>query len=171
MRADNWRWGAAVVILLISAGCRAPFARHEDRKYEPPPRNRQGSPDILYNRLGGEKGIRAVVDGLVARALTDPKVNFTRAGTPRPWPSSAQNIVTLKEHLVQYLSGATGGPQRYEGRDLLLVHQGMGISGRQFDAFAADLKATLDDLHVASREREDLLEIIAPTRSAIVEKP
>src|SRR5262245_22064634 len=37
----------------------------------------------LYERLGGEDAIKAVVDDVVARAAEDPKVNFTRKGTPK----------------------------------------------------------------------------------------
>src|SRR4051812_25089248 len=39
----------------------------------------------LYERLGGEKTIRAIVDDFVARVAADPKVNFPRDGHPNHW--------------------------------------------------------------------------------------
>src|SRR5882724_10724028 len=37
----------------------------------------------LYDRLGGEKGIIAIVDDFVTRALADPRVNWERKGVKR----------------------------------------------------------------------------------------
>src|SRR5438552_1766351 len=34
----------------------------------------------LYDRLGGEKGMTAIVDDFVARVMADPRVNFERKG-------------------------------------------------------------------------------------------
>src|SRR5687767_7359672 len=39
----------------------------------------------LYERLGGEAAIVAVVDDVVARSAANPAINFTRRGTPRDW--------------------------------------------------------------------------------------
>src|SRR5256885_8511769 len=37
----------------------------------------------LYERLGSDKGIQAVVDDFVPRAMADPRVNFERKGVTR----------------------------------------------------------------------------------------
>jgi hemoglobin len=121
----------------------------------------------LYDRLGGETLIKAVVDDVVARALADPKVNFTRKGTTREWKATPDNIARLKTHLVQLIAAASGGPQKYEGRNMQAVHKGMKITGAEFDAFAADLEASLDRLKVPPRERDKLLKIIAAMRKDI----
>jgi len=162
------------LIMMISmvngAGCRAPFMRHADRKYQAPARNEAGSGEVLYQRLGGEKGVGRIVDGWVARAGVDAKVNFTRAGTGRGWQATSENMARLKKHLVQYVSGASGGPTKFEGRDLLRVHEGMGIREEEFEAFVADLEKTMEELGVGAREREDLIRVLEPVRSLIVEK-
>jgi hemoglobin len=127
----------------------------------------------LYDRLGGETAIRSVVDDFVARAAADEKVNFTRKGIAagREWHATPENVQKLKDRLVQFLCVATGGPQRYEGQDMRTVHKGMKITDAEFDAIAADLKASLDAHKVPSREQNELLDIASSTRGVIVETP
>ena len=123
----------------------------------------------LYQRIGGEATIVKVVDDLIARAIADPNVDFTRQGTTRPWQPTPENLAQLKKRLVQFLGTATGGPQRYEGEDLRTAHRGMRITSPQFRAFARDLAASLDAAGVKEKERKELLEIIDSARGAIVE--
>lgn len=124
----------------------------------------------LYERLGGEAAIKAVVDDFVARAAGNPKVNFTRKGTPVEWDATPENVEKLKKHLVQLIGMVTGGPQKYEGRSMKAAHQGMRITNAEFDALAGDLKATLDKFNVPKQEQQELFKIIGSTRDDIVEK-
>lgn len=124
----------------------------------------------LYERLGGEPALRAVVDDFVARGAANPKVNFTRAGKPNEWEATPQNVQTLKQRLVEFIGSATGGPQVYHGKDMVTVHTGMQITDAEFDALAADLKASLDKFDVPPGEQQELLTIVEGTRSAIVGK-
>lgn len=124
----------------------------------------------LYERLGGEAAITAVVDDFVGRAAADPAVHFTRKGTPKEWDATPENVATLKKHLTQFICSATGGPQIYEGKDLKATHEGMGISESEFGAIAADLKTSLNTFNVPQKEQDDLLTIVGTTQGSIVEK-
>jgi hemoglobin len=124
----------------------------------------------LYERLGGEPAIRAVVDDLVARLAADPKVNVTRKGTPKEWNPTPENVAKLKKGFVDLLGMVTGGPQKYTGKSMKEVHAGMEITQAEFDAAAADLKATLDKLKVPAKEQDEVMKIIASTAPDIVEK-
>jgi hemoglobin len=124
----------------------------------------------LYERLGGEAAITAVVDEFVARASTNPKVNFTRKGTPAEWSATPDNVAKLKKRLVQFIGGVTGGPQKYEGKDMRTVHAGMGITEAEFSAAAADLAGALDKYRVPEKEKDELMVIVGATRAAIVTK-
>lgn len=124
----------------------------------------------LWERLGGEPAVTAVIDDFVARAAGNPKVNFTRKGTPQEWEATPQSVARLKKRLVQLVSVVSGGPLKYEGRDMKAAHQGMKITGAEFDALAGDLKATLEKLKVPAAEQNELLTIIASTRKDIVEE-
>ena len=123
----------------------------------------------LYERLGGEPAIRAVIDDLVARLSANPKVNVTRKGTPKEWKPTPENVAKLKKHFVDFVAVATGGPQSYTGRNMKELHAGMQITQAEFDAAAADLKATLDKLKVPAREQEELMRIVGSTAPDIVE--
>jgi len=124
----------------------------------------------LYDRLGGENAIRAVIDDFVARAAADPKVNFTRKGTAAEWKATPEAVDHLKKMLVDLTVQATGGPQRYKGKDLKESHRDMRITQDEFDASVADLKASLEKFNVGSREQEELLAIVKSKAGDIVEK-
>ena len=125
----------------------------------------------LYERLGAEKGITRIVDEWISRSLNDPRVNFPRKGTVMRWTPADSNIARLKLGFVQFLSAASGGPQKYEGRDMQSFHHGMQISGGEFDAMKKNLKETLKMLKVKEKEQNDLLKIIESVRKDIVEVP
>jgi hemoglobin len=114
----------------------------------------------LYERLGGIGAITAVVDDFVARCAADNRINGKFART---------DIARLKANLVDQVCEATGGPCTYTGRDMRTTHDGMGVTGGEFEALVADLVATLDKFGVGEAEKAELLGALAPMRSDIVE--
>ncbi len=125
----------------------------------------------LFERLGGTEGIKGVVDDFVNRAASDPAVNFTREGTDKKWDAAPENVTLLKTRLTQFISVATGNPDGvYEGKDMKTAHEGMKITNAQFDALAADLKASMEKLGVPAVEQQELLDIVGTTRGQIVEE-
>ena len=134
----------------------------------------------LFERLGGEKGITAIVDDFTPRVLQDPRVNwprkdvksafsfFSKSGKSIPWDATEGNVANLKKHLVQFLVLATGGPVHYDGKEIKQAHAGMKIGNPEFEAALGDLKASLDRLKVPNKEQKELLSIIESTRPQIV---
>jgi hemoglobin len=130
----------------------------------------------LYDRLGGEKGITALVDDFLPRALQDPRVNWARNGVKsgvfrrkkNAWTATDESITLLKKHMVQFIALATGGPAQYDGKEMKTSHDGMQITNPEFDAVIGDLKATLDKLQVPNKEQKEFLAIIESTRPLIV---
>jgi hemoglobin len=120
----------------------------------------------LYDRIGGEKALTAVVDDFVARAAANPKVNFLRNGA---FAASSAFVSQLKGHLVAFLGQAFGGPQKYAGRSMKEAHKGMRITQAEFDALAGDLKATLEKHKVGKAEMDEIMKIAASTAGDIVE--
>ena len=125
----------------------------------------------LYERLGGEKGIAKIVDEWMGRSLNNPRVNFARRGTENRWTPADSNIARVKEGLVQFISEASRGPVKYERREMKSAHQGMAISGGEFDAMKKDLKETLKMMKVGEKEQKELFKIIESVRKDIVEVP
>jgi hemoglobin len=133
----------------------------------------------LYDRLGGEVGIRLIIEDFVPRVTDDPRVNWDRLGVKRggfsihhnqseAWDSSADHLKTLKTHLEQFLALATGGPSNYQGKEMKSTHANMHITNPEFDAVLGDLKATLDKLQIANQEQKELLAVVETTRDQIV---
>jgi hemoglobin len=77
----------------------------------------------------------------------------------------------LKKHLVDMIGAASGGPQKYTGRDMKTAHAGMKITDAEFDALAADLIESLNKFKVPEAEQKELLGVVGSTRKDIVETP
>jgi hemoglobin len=132
----------------------------------------------LFDRMGGEKGLTALVDDFTPRLLEDPRVNWTRSGETShglfkrtksdTWAATPDNVATLKKHFVQFLALATGGPVQYEGKEMKSAHANMHISNPEFEAAVGDIKASLDKLRVPNKEQKEFLAIIESTRPLIV---
>jgi len=133
----------------------------------------------LFERLGGQDGIVAIVDDFTQRVLQDPRVNWQRKGVHQggfsihrgksvTWHDSPENVARLKKHLVQFVVLATGGPAHYNGKEIESTHAGMHIANPEFDAALGDLKASLDKLKIPNKEQKELLSIVETTRPLIV---
>lgn len=139
--------------------------------------NKAEGKQALFDRLGGEPGISNIVADFLPRAMQDPRVNWSRKGVTSggllrrnsaAWNASPANLARVQKHIAQFLSLASGGPARYEGKDMKAAHEGMKISNAEFDAVIGDLKATLDRQQIPNREQKELLAIIESTRPQIV---
>ena len=64
----------------------------------------------------------------------------------------------------------SGGPCKYMGKDMKSAHAGMGISGGDFTALVEDLVGALDKFKVGDKEKNELLGVLGPMKSDIVEK-
>jgi hemoglobin len=119
----------------------------------------------LWDRLGGEKAVRAVVHDFVLAAAKDPKVDFTRGGA---FPLDEKGVAMLEQRLVELISAVSGGPLKYSGRDMKAAHKGMNITDAEFNALAGHLVAVLRSYRVPQPEIDELVGIVASTRKDIV---
>jgi hemoglobin len=113
----------------------------------------------LYQRLGGQDAITAVVDDAVDRIAADPRINRRFSGT---------GIPHLKARLVELLCLRSGGPCVYTGRDMASAHEGMNIRDDEFDALAQDVARSLDKFQVPAPEKDELMRILGQMRNAVV---
>ena len=115
----------------------------------------------LYDRLGGKGAIAAVVDTFVGNVGGDARINGFFGST---------DLTKLKMHLVNQICEASGGPCKYTGRTMKQTHAGMGVHDAAFGALVEDLVAALDHHKVGKPEKDELLGVLGPMRSDIVEK-
>ncbi len=113
----------------------------------------------LYDRLGGQPAITAVVDDFVGNVAGDGRINGFFART---------DIARLKRLLVEQICQATGGPCTYTGRDMVTAHKGMNITDAQFNALVEDLVKSLDKFKVPEKEKGELLGALGGLKPQIV---
>ena len=147
---------AALVAALVAGATQSSFAGQKEKS------NVAAKGKSLYDRLGGKTAITAVVDEFVGNVAADVRINKFFATT---------NIPNLKMHLVNQICQASGGPCKYTGRTMKETHQGMGVSGADFGALVEDLVKALDKFKVPEKEKGELLGVLGPMKTDIVEKP
>lgn len=108
----------------------------------------------LWDRLGGEKNVKLIVHDLLAAAIKDPKVNFSRGGKYKP---GDKLVARIEEHMVELFSEFVRGPLEYTGRNVIKTHTGMNITGAEFDAFLGHLVNALKKNNVADSDAAELL--------------
>jgi hemoglobin len=120
---------------------------------------------VMWNRLGGEKNVRAVVHDFITSAAADPKVDLTRGGK---FPVNEETQPKLEQSLVEYISSLTGGPLQYKGKDMKAAHAEMGITDEQFAALAEHFVAALKKHKVPAADVDAITAALAATKKEIV---
>src|SRR5437867_1963729 len=72
----------------------------------------------LYQRLGGYDAIAAVTDDFIGRLATNKQLARFFAG------HSKDSLGRIRQHVVEQICAAAGGPCLYTGRDMKTSHQG-----------------------------------------------
>jgi len=146
---------SVLYFVLLSFAAVAPFAATA-----PPAAAQQQK--TLYQRLGGYDAIAAVTDDFVGRLATDPQLKRFFGGL------SVDSQKKLRQHVVDFLCSATGGPCLYTGRDMRTAHTGLGITEADWNASVVHLTATLDKFKVPEKEKGEVLGAIGGLKGDIV---
>ena len=119
----------------------------------------------LYERLGKEVGIKKVVDDFVVAVVAN---DHYRPQHKKHFMEG--DVAGLKKKLVEQIGEATGGPQKYTGKNMKDAHKGLEITDGDFDALVASLKKSLDENKVGTKEQDELFALLGPMRKDVVEK-
>jgi len=114
----------------------------------------------LYERLGGINAITAVVENFRDRVAGDTRINQKFAQT---------DLGRLRKMLIDQVCEAAGGPCRYTGRSMKDAHKGMKVTSGEFDALVQDLVASLNQFKVGKKEQDEVLGVLGPLKTDIVE--
>lgn len=125
----------------------------------------QAGKTTLYQRLGGYDALAAVSDDFLDRLGKSKQLSRFVVGL------SVDSKKKLRQHLVDFLCNATGGPCLYLGRDMKTVHTGLGITESDWKEGVNALVATLDKFKVPAAEKSDVLGAVGGLKKDIVEKP
>lgn len=122
----------------------------------------------LYDRLGGLYNIATVVDDLIDKVMTDPRLNAN------PRVDEAHHRVSpagFKYYVTELVCQTSGGPQQYSGRSMGDSHRHLMITDQEWQAFMDDVQQTLDKFAVPQPEQEELKTIVEGTKESIVVRP
>lgn len=118
----------------------------------------------LYERLGGYDALAAVTDDFAGRLITDKKLGKFFVGL------SDDSTKRLRQHVIDFLCLATGGPCAYNGRDMKTVHTGLEITEEEWNISVKHLTDTLNKFKVPEKEKMEVLTAVGGLKKDIVEK-
>lgn len=105
----------------------------------------------LYQRLGSEEGITAIVEDVLDRHAVNPLL------APR---FSGKDLTRSKQMATQFFCMGAGGPQKYEGRDMRNAHAGMNINEQELVAAMDDFVAAMQGRGVGATEINEVVAIL-----------
>ncbi len=113
----------------------------------------------LYERLGGEPGIRQIVNDVLDKNSSNPLIGYHFRNT---------DMNKLKQLVFEFFSMGTGGPHTYTGRDMRTTHTGMNINEEEWVSATDDTIWALDTNGIGEKEKNEVLAIVDSLKGEIV---
>ncbi|PCK07548.1 MAG: group 1 truncated hemoglobin [Alteromonadaceae bacterium] len=115
--------------------------------------------ESLFVRLGGNEGIKNIVNDLVDLHAGNKTISNRFIDSDLP---------ALKKAATEFFIAGTGGEGVYKGKDLKTAHRGMNISPTEFMAGLDDALDALERNNVGQREREEVLFVLYSMRKDVM---
>lgn len=119
----------------------------------------------LYDRIGGYDAVAAVTDDFLARLEKDDRLGRFFTGF------STDSKTRIRQHVIDLVCMASGGPCAYVGRDMRTAHAGIGITKEDWARSGELFGQTLEKFAVPEKERAEIGALIAPLEKDIVDGP
>lgn len=113
----------------------------------------------LFERLGGADAVAAIACQVVDNHMVNSDINARFAETDE---------AAIKKLVVDFFTMGTGGPNNYEGTDMVTAHKGMNINEKEFIAVLDDALKALDAHNVGAAERGEVLAILYSMKDEVV---
>ena len=114
----------------------------------------------LYERLGGDAGIKDIVEHAVAAHLESPVVG--------PRFRAVKDIEHAKRMAHQFFCAGAGGPSPYSGKDMLAAHRGMNISEQEYLAATDDIVGAMGKHQYDEETKNDVIAILYALKGNII---
>ena len=112
-----------------------------------------------YQLLGGEEGLKKIIDYQYEKILIDPELRHFFLST---------DIERLKVKIAIYLGGMLGGPDKYEGNDMKNAHKALEINDRHFFLMKKHLAWGMHKCNVNNAVIDKALDVIEKDRNNIL---
>jgi len=118
----------------------------------------------LFERLGGTKGITAIVDDAVEYHMNNPNINARFL----PYKEQPEQMNLIKKHSIDFFSAGSGGPAIYSGKNMVTAHKGMNISPAEYMHVIDDIFMALDKNSIDENTKKDVLFILWSLKNMII---
>ena len=116
--------------------------------------------ESLYERLGGTEGITQIASDALDNHLANPRIKSRY--------EHLDNLEAVRAGAANFFISATGGPDVYEGKNMLETHQGMNIDEAEFMAVVDDILDALDKNSIEQGEQAEVLFALYSLRREII---
>ncbi|MFW1676199.1 group I truncated hemoglobin [Pontibacter sp. JAM-7] len=113
----------------------------------------------LFDRLGGEAGIRSIASDVVDLHCANPLIAARFKNS---------DVGQLKQLAGDFFITGSGGPQIYQGKEMAVAHQNMNISDNEFMTVVDDAMAALDKNGHGDAVKAEVLYIFYSLRPEVV---
>jgi len=113
----------------------------------------------LYDRIGGEKGARAITENIWNNHSKNPIVNNRFANSDPEY---------VKQKVYEIVVASTGGPVEYTGKSMTDAHIAMNINDMEFNAVVDDVLKAFEMNNVGKKERDEVLAILWSVKDQVV---
>lgn len=113
----------------------------------------------IFDRIGGEPAVEAVVDLFYGKVLADPDLSGYFAGT---------DLGRLKLHQRRFVGQALGSRVPYTGREMSAAHASLAVTGAAFDKVVGHLAASLAEAGVDDATIGEIAAALVPLKPDIV---
>lgn len=114
----------------------------------------------LYDRLGRRDGITRITRELIKNHLANPLVN-SRYG-------QIKDMDRVERNVIDFFCAGSGGPEAYNGKDMLSTHRGMNVSEQEFVTVIDDAMAALQTCGVEVPVRNEVLAVLWSMKGEVI---
>lgn len=116
----------------------------------------------LYERLGGERTIAAIVNEFYVLLVNDDRVRHHFLDV---------NLTNLKHHQITLLiSLLFGGPNKYKGRNMRKAHAGLNISSDEYEIAVKHFKTALRKFNTPIEQMAKIEALLRGVKPHIIKK-
>ncbi|KAF4736211.1 hypothetical protein FOZ63_032734, partial [Perkinsus olseni] len=115
----------------------------------------------IFERIGGDMNLEAVVETMYSGALLDPRIKFF-------FDLPKDRVEQIKERMCTFLSMITGAPEvHFDVKALKEMHRGINITDYHFDALMENMKVACELMEIEKTAKVDFLECVSHVRGII----
>ena len=113
----------------------------------------------LYDKYGGFATVSKLVQAFYEKVAESDELTPYFEGI---------DMQQLMDHQSKFFSEIMGGPVKYTGAELKVVHANMAVTQEAFSEVADLLEETLEDMEVEDDDIETIMKIVAGAKPDIV---